>query len=78
MTIAQKAGNPAIVATRWVGDGPDAAIYASRRASNLRAGDVVTIHGDGLRMRYSHGTLLLALAFVRDVELVHQRERIAP
>lgn len=69
VVVAQPDGAPAIVATRWVGDGPDAAIYASRRAGELRAGDVVTVHGDGLRLRYRHDVLSLVVGLVRDIEL---------
>ena len=68
MTISQGAGHPAIVATRWVGDGPEAAFHAAERARELRRGDVVTAHGDGLHMRYRHGTLVLVLGHVRDIE----------
>ena len=69
VVVAQPDGAPAIVATRWVGDGPDAAIFASRRAGELRAGDVVTVHGDGLRLRYRHDVLTLVVGMVRDIEL---------
>lgn len=68
VTISQGAGHPAIIATRWVGDGPEAAFHAAGRAAELRRGDVVTAHGDGLHMRYRQGTLVLVLGHVRDIE----------
>jgi hypothetical protein len=69
VTLAQGAGEPVVVATRWVGDGPDAAFYAAERAQALRAGDIVTVHGDGLRIRYRHGTLAYFVGSVRDIEI---------
>lgn len=78
VVIAQGGDAPDIVATRWVGDGPDAAMYAHDRAAGLCAGDIVTVHGDGLRLRYRHGTLVLELIAVRDIELEQLRaERAA-
>lgn len=74
VVIAQAAGRPDVIATCWVGDGPDAAAHADDRARGLRAGDIVTVHGDGLAMRYVHGTLTVALVFTRSVELVVARE----
>lgn len=74
VVIAQAAGRPDVIATCWVGDGPDAAAHADDRARGLRAGDIVTVHGDGLAMRYVHGTLAVALVFTRSVELVIARE----
>ena len=68
VTIGQGAGHPAIVATRWVGDGPEAAFHAAERARELRRGDIVSAHGDGLHMRYRQHTLVLVLGHVRDVE----------
>lgn len=69
VVVAQPGGAPSIAATRWVGDGPDAAIFASRRAGELRAGDVVTVHGDSLRLRYRNDVLTLVVGMVRDIEL---------
>jgi hypothetical protein len=69
VTISQGSGHPAIIATRWCGDGPEAAFHAADRAAALRRGDVVSAHGDGLHMRYRHGTLVLVLGHVRDIEL---------
>lgn len=78
VVLGQGPGQPVVVATRWVGDGPDAAVHASRRACELRAGDIVTVHGDGLRMRYRHGALVIAVGLVRDIELERPRaERAA-
>lgn len=74
ITISQAGGRPDVVATRWVGDGPDAAAHADKRARGLRAGDIVTAHGDGLAMRYTHGVLAIILVVTRDVELVTARE----
>lgn len=50
---------PDVVATRWIGDGPEDAIHATQIAAALRAGDVVLVEGDGLRMRQHHGVLAL-------------------
>jgi len=69
VTIAQRAGQPPIVATRWVGDGPDAAQYANARARALRTGDVVSAHGGGLHLRFRHDAPALVLDHVRDIEL---------
>lgn len=69
VVVAQPGGAPSIAATRWVGDGPDAASFASRRAGELRAGDVVTVHGDSLRLRYRNDLLTLVVGMVRDIEL---------
>lgn len=74
VVLAQPRGAPPIVATRWVGDGPEAAQYAYERAQALCAGDTVTVHGDGLRARYRHDTLSYVVAFVRDIELTTARE----
>ena len=68
--ISQGAGDPDILATRWVGDGPDAAIYARDRAAALHAGDTVEVHGEGLRMRYHRGALAAHVCTTFDVELV--------
>lgn len=68
VTLAQGAGEPVVIATQWVGDGPEAAFHAAVCAQTLRAGDVVTVCGDGLRMRYRHGALALVVAIVRNVE----------
>lgn len=73
VTLAQGPGEPVVVATKWVGDGPDAAVHAAERASAMRAGDIVTVHGDGLRMRYRHGTLAIVVGIVRDIELEQLR-----
>lgn len=78
VTLAQAAGRPDVIATCWVGDGPEAAAHAEERARNLRAGDVVTAHGDGLAMRYTHGVLAIALVVTRSVELVTAREEARP
>lgn len=74
ITIAQAGGRPDVIATCWCGDGYDAALHADERARGLRAGDVVTAHGDGLAMRYTHGVLAITLVVTRDVELVTARE----
>ena len=49
-------------------------------SSDIRGiGDVVTVHGDGLRMRYRHDALALIVAHVRDVELQNfGNQRTAP
>lgn len=73
VTLAQGAGEPVVVATRWVGDGPEAAFHATDRAQALRAGDIVTVHGDGLRIRYRHGALAYCVGMVRDIELEQRR-----
>ena len=69
IVLEQAGGGPAIWATRWVGDGPEAAWHAAERARGLRRGDIVSAHGDGLRMRYRRSELTLELAHVRDIEL---------
>lgn len=73
VTLAQGAGEPVVVATQWTGDGPEAAFHAAERAQALRAGDTVTVHGDGLRIRYRHGTLAYFVGRVRDMELEQLR-----
>lgn len=67
--LAQSHDRPEIIATRWVGDGHEARMHAHDRATALRAGDTVTVHGDGLVMRYRHGAMTLQVVLVRDVEL---------
>jgi hypothetical protein len=70
VVIGQGSGNPDIIATRWVGDGPDAAIYARDRATELSAGAMVEVHGEGLRMRYHHGALAVSVCNVLDIERI--------
>lgn len=70
VVISQGAGEPDLVATRWVGDGPEAASFAHERAAALRAGDIVEVQGEGLRMRHRHGTLALHVCTTFDVERV--------
>lgn len=67
--LAQSHDRPEIVATRWCGDGHEARMHAHDRATALRAGDTVIVHGDGLVMRYRHGAMTLEVVLVRDVEL---------
>lgn len=74
ITIAQAAGRPAIIATQWCGDGPDNALHAHERARGLRAGDIVTVHADGICNRYVRGDLVLSLIGARGIELVSARE----
>lgn len=78
VTIAQSGGRPDVLAIRWVGDGYEAAAHAEERARALRAGDVVTVHGDGLAMRYAHGALAITIVVTRDIELVTAREERNP
>lgn len=73
VTIGQGNGHPVIVATLWLGDGPEAAQHASARAAELRDGDVVSAHGHGLHMRYRHGTMALVLGHVRHIDLQQVR-----
>lgn len=75
VVIGQGAGNPDIIATRWVGDEPDAAIYARDRAAELNAGAAVEVHGEGLRMRYHHGALALNVCNTLDIE---RTDAVAP
>ena len=75
--LAQSHDRPEIVATRWCGDGHDARMHAHDRATALRAGDTVIVHGDGLVMRYRHGAMTLEVVLVRDVELEAMTERRA-
>lgn len=70
VVISQGAGEPDLVATRWVGDGPEAASFAHERAAALRAGDIVEVQGEGLRMRQRHGVLALHVCTTFDVERV--------
>lgn len=69
VTLTQGGDLPDIVATRWVGDGHDAGLYAHERANGLSAGDIVTVHAAGMRMRYNRGAVALVLVGVRDIEL---------
>jgi hypothetical protein len=78
IVIGQGAGNPAIFATRWVGDGPDAAIYARERAADLRAGDLVEVHGEGLLMRYHHGALAMRVCHTLDIERLDDARATTP
>lgn len=78
ITISQAGGRPGVTAIRWVGDGPEAAAHADERARSLRAGDIVTAHGDGVAFRYTHGVLAITLVVTRDVELVTAREERKP
>lgn len=73
--LAQSHDRPEIVATRWCGDGHEARMHAHDRATALRAGDTVIVHGDGLVMRYRHGAMTLQVALVRDVELERSATR---
>lgn len=75
--LAQSHDRPEIIATRWVGDGHEARMHAHDRATALRAGDTVTVHGDGLVMRYRHGAMTLQVELVRDVELCAARDEVA-
>lgn len=66
--VGQPGGAPPIVATRWVGDGPDAGAFARDRAAELARGDAVILYGDGLHLRYRDGALAIVLAGVRGIE----------
>ena len=78
IVIGQGAGNPDIIATRWVGDGPDAAIYARDRAAELSVGAMVEVHGEGLRMRYHHGALAVSVCNVLDIERLDDARATTP
>lgn len=83
VVLSQGLGAPDIVATRWVGEGPEAALHARDRAAGLRAGDTVEVHGGALRLRYRDSAMALQLCAVRDVELVrpsagHDAEEAQP
>lgn len=69
VVLRQGAGDPVVIATRWVGDGPEAAFFASERAAQLRAGDTVQVHGEGMRMRYHHGAMAVSVAHTFSVEI---------
>lgn len=68
VVIGQPGGAPPILATRWSGDGPDAAAHARDRAAALPRGTLVTISGDGMSLRYRDGALAIVIAGVRDVQ----------
>lgn len=68
VTLGQGQGMPAVLATLWLGDGPEAMQLAHDRARTLLRGDVVTVHGDTLRMRYHHDALAISVAHVRRIE----------
>lgn len=70
VTVVVSGGvGPDLVATRWIGDGPEAAICARAIADNLRAGDIVVVKGEGLRMRQRHGGLALHVCTTTHLDL---------
>lgn len=63
----------AVRATIWFGDGPEAAAEAHERAAALRAGRHVQVTGEGLRRRWDHGDLVIALGHTAGVHLLEGR-----
>lgn len=60
---------PDIIATRWVGDGPEAALAARTIAEALRCGDLVDVEGDGLHLRQHRGVLAVHIGTATRIDL---------
>ena len=70
IVLEQCPGQPQVLATLWLGEGYDAQRECDNRAQFLGAGDLVTVHGEGLRMRFHAGAMALSVSIVTGVELV--------
>ena len=69
--LEQGAGRPNVLATLWLGDGYEAQRDCDARAEALRAGQLVTVRGEGLRMRFHAGDMAVAVSIVTGIDAVH-------